>query len=268
MQTPRKGFTLVELLVVIGIIALLISMLLPALNRARDSAQTVQCMSNLRQVHTALELYAQMNNGWQLPARGNAASGSNARETHWWGLQMLGAVWASQNTVATNDAQREELLKGQHKYLNCPANDLMKVNHSGSSAAWQTEYTYNGNLGDHRAHIPLDQGGRGDHPGEKIKKRVTIPRNVLVMIDMTTTPDEDADRFLTRDDLVTKVFPNGVIGRVGKQHRNFTHANALFHGGYVVSIQPLDLENWMIRVDNSRVEPGRWDKARESELPF
>lgn len=56
-QHPR-GFTLIELLVVVAVIAILIGVLLPALGKARQSAQMVQCQSNLRQVAVALTAYA------------------------------------------------------------------------------------------------------------------------------------------------------------------------------------------------------------------
>ena len=72
LRRNRLAFTLVELLVVIGIIAILIAVLLPALSRAREQARAVQCLSNIRQLSTATIMFAQENKGW-MPGGGGSA---------------------------------------------------------------------------------------------------------------------------------------------------------------------------------------------------
>jgi prepilin-type N-terminal cleavage/methylation domain-containing protein/prepilin-type processing-associated H-X9-DG protein len=69
-----RAFTLIELLVVIAVLAVIVSLLLPALNRAREAAQAATCMSNLRQVGQGFLVYATVNDGWIPVSR----TGSNA----------------------------------------------------------------------------------------------------------------------------------------------------------------------------------------------
>lgn len=66
-RVGKNAFTMVELLVVIGIIGVIIALLMPALNRARMQAKAIACQSNMRQIGQAMMIYANNGSGWLFP---------------------------------------------------------------------------------------------------------------------------------------------------------------------------------------------------------
>lgn len=128
-----RGFTLVELLVVIGIIALLISILLPALNKARAQANVTKCAANMRSAVQALHIYTTEFKGW-LPGPHTSGAGwksgvdsigpteSSADDAPLQNMDWVSPTFGKSFKWPENDYQRLRTI--YNLQLNCPANTM------------------------------------------------------------------------------------------------------------------------------------------------
>ena len=129
MRTRKQadsGFTLVELLVVIGIIALLIAVLLPVLGRARDKANMVACLSNIRQIGIAFRMYAGDNKDWCPLAAPLSFPDRVGDWIHWQGGVPVGTGLASSGIAPYLGGGKGTSAKNTalEKVLRCPSDRL------------------------------------------------------------------------------------------------------------------------------------------------
>lgn len=110
-----QAFTLIELLVCIAIIMILVALLVPALERAREAGRATACLSNLRQIGVALQLYAE-ENGNRLP------------------------YMRDKNPSGTNDLPSPDVVLRPHlvnlAVMRCPSDDNRVYEETGSSYSW------------------------------------------------------------------------------------------------------------------------------------
>src|SRR5882724_10880910 len=125
IRSPRQAFTLVELLIVIAIIAILAAMLLPALSKAKQKTQLIQCMNNNKQLTLGWLMYADDNNS-KLPPNMNGNGPSDTAKS--WVNGWLD--WNPGNTDNTNlqflaNALLGPYVQRQVKVYKCPADKYL-----------------------------------------------------------------------------------------------------------------------------------------------
>ena len=120
----RAFFTLIELIIVIAIIGVLLSLLLPSLSRAKESAKRAVCLSNQKQLHTMSMLFAKENNYW-IP-RGAMNDGTSNEEKNAFSIyRMRKYIGIDENVIGSisNNANGYHNFFSKYPVLQCPSFD-------------------------------------------------------------------------------------------------------------------------------------------------
>jgi prepilin-type N-terminal cleavage/methylation domain-containing protein/prepilin-type processing-associated H-X9-DG protein len=172
----HRGFTLVELLVVIGIIAVLIGILLPVLGRAREQAKRTACMSNMRQIMYAAMMYSKENKGGWYITTGDYSNDSLEALIPWYIKDAKAGICpGTQNSIDLRVINTEPAPGGgtrqYHPHVRTPAGHSGPANgHSYEIFCWAGQATY-------------PDGVKIDKPYLMTYKNVRKPHETFLILD-------------------------------------------------------------------------------------
>ena len=237
----RRGFTLVELLVVIGIIAALISILLPTVNRARASAVGVQCRANLHSLGEAFTMYAQANRNticFYVPKDSSMPTSATNPMTWWFGSITAPGMTASFGPTGglIYPYCKTDLVH----FLDDPATQNEGLSPSSNTYAGTTispaygipnqlsmGYAYNGDTGAYQSPVPVPYGLR--------LNSVQIPTQTVLMADAALAGNGSYQR---SSYVYEPIYGNGVSSPFytpSFQGRHLHRGNVLWFDGHVTA---------------------------------